>query len=153
MKFDTKRYGASVENLPEVSAFVEECADRFDLDDRKKFGLLLALEEAFVNICSHAYPDGAGEAGITCTGDGDDFVLEIADRGTAFDVLSLPDPDITLDVVDRQVGGLGIHFIRTLTDSVSYHREKDQNILRMTFKRRHMGLKDLALTEQCDDGR
>jgi anti-sigma regulatory factor (Ser/Thr protein kinase) len=62
-------------------------------------------------------------------------VLEIADTGKPFDVLSLPEPDITLDIKDRQVGGLGIHFIRTLSDGVSYRRENGRNILRMVFKR------------------
>lgn len=115
--------------------FVEECADRFGLATKKKFGLELALEEAFINICSHAYPDGEGDAEIFCTGDGDAFVLEIADSGKPFDVLSLPDPDITLDIMDRQIGGLGIHFIRTMSDSVSYRRENDRNILRMVFEK------------------
>jgi anti-sigma regulatory factor (Ser/Thr protein kinase) len=41
---------------------------------------------------------------------------------------------LTLDIMDHQTGGLGIHFIRTLSDSVSYRRENDRNILRMEFR-------------------
>jgi anti-sigma regulatory factor (Ser/Thr protein kinase) len=37
--------------------------------------------------------------------------------------------------MDRQVGGLGVHFIRKLTDRVSYRRENDRNILRLEFQR------------------
>jgi len=134
MKRTTQTYTATVENLTGANEFVEECADLFELDLKKKFGLLLALEEAFVNICSYAYPDGVGDAEISCEGEGNAFVLEIADKGSPFDVLSLPDPDITSDVMDRMVGGLGIHFIRTLSDKVSYRRENDRNILRMEFR-------------------
>jgi anti-sigma regulatory factor (Ser/Thr protein kinase) len=135
MKIDTRRIAARVENLTVANEFVEECADRFGLAAKKKFGLLLAFEEAFVNICSHAYPAGEGDAEISCEGVDDTFALEIADTGKQFDVLSLPDPDITLDIMDREIGGLGIHFIRTLSDSVSYRRENGRNILRIVFKR------------------
>ncbi len=131
----TKHMAARVENLATANDFVEQCADRFGLDAKKKFGLLLTLEEAFVNICSHAYPGTVGDAEIRCTGDDDAFVLEIADQGQPFDVLSLPAPDLTLDITEREIGGLGIHFIRTLSDSVSYRRENGRNILRMEFRR------------------
>lgn len=134
MNFATKRYAAKLENLAEANSFVEECADRFGLDAQKKFGLLLAFEETFVNICSYAYPDGDGDAELSCIGDDDAFVLEIADSGSPFDLLSLPEPDVTLDLMEREIGGLGVHFIRTLSDSVSYRRENDRNILRLVFK-------------------
>lgn len=135
MMIGTRRIAARIENLSGANEFVEECADRFGLGAKKKSGLLLALEEAFVNICSHAYPGGEGDAEISCEGIDDIFALEIADTGKPFDALSLPDPDLTLDIMDRRIGGLGIHFIRTLSDRVSYRRERDRNILRMEFKR------------------
>lgn len=130
----TERYAARVESLAMANDFIEECAGRAGLDAKKKFGLLLAFEEAFVNVCSYAYPDAEGEAEVSCSKSDDVFTLELSDSGRPFDVLSLPDPDLTLDVTDRQVGGLGIHFIRTMSDSVSYRREDGRNILRMTFR-------------------
>jgi anti-sigma regulatory factor (Ser/Thr protein kinase) len=126
---------AKVDNLPRVSEFVGECADRFLPDIKKKFGLLVAVEEAFVNICNHAYPDGDGEAEFSCTTDGDVFVLEIADSAGPFDVLSFPAPDTTLDIMERDIGGLGTYFIRKLTDNVSYRRENGQNILRFVLNK------------------
>jgi anti-sigma regulatory factor (Ser/Thr protein kinase) len=132
---DKRVYPALVENLNELTGFVEECADGSGLDTNKKFSLLIAVEEAFVNICSYAYPDGTGVAELSCGADGAAFVLEIADNGKPFDVLSLPDPDTTLDIMEREIGGLGVHFIRKLSDDVSYRRENGQNILRMVFNR------------------
>jgi anti-sigma regulatory factor (Ser/Thr protein kinase) len=128
------RCEATLEKLGELNQFVEECADRFGLDAKKKFGLLIAVEEAFVNICSYAYPGGAGEAEVSCASEGETLVLEIADSGSPFDVLSLPDPDTTLDVMEREIGGLGVYFIRKLTDDVSYRRENGRNILRLVFR-------------------
>lgn len=139
MKGDKLRCAATLEHLLLVTEFVEECADYFDLAAQKKFAAQVVVEEAFVNICSYAYPEGSGEVELACGADGDAFVLEIADRGSPFDVLSLPEPDTTLDIMDREIGGLGVHFIRKLSDSVSYRRENGQNILRMVFNRREGG--------------
>lgn len=140
MKSDFLECAAVVEKLPEVTEFVERCADRCDLEAQKKFGLLVSVEEAFVNICSYAYPDGEGTAEFACGADNNMFVLEIADRGSPFDVLTLPDPDTTLDIMDREIGGMGVHFIRKLSDDVSYRRENGRNILRMVFKRTQDGI-------------
>lgn len=135
MKFDRIHCAATIENLALVTEFVEERAARFGLEAKKELGALIALEEAFVNICNHAYPDGEGEVELVCGADGDDFVLEISDCGEPFDVLSLPEPDTVSDIMDRKIGGLGVHFIRNLSDSVSYRRENGQNILMMVFRR------------------
>ena len=136
MKWERIHCAATLEHLALVAEFVEACADRWDLSVKKKFGALVVVEEAFVNICSYAYPDGGGEILLACGADDDAFVLEVADKGAPFDVLSLPEPDTTLDLMDREIGGLGIHFIRKLSDRVSYRRENGQNILRMVFNRR-----------------
>ena len=125
---------ARVENLALVTEFAEGFADRFGLDAGKKFGLLVALEEAFVNTCSYAYPGGEGEVELSCGAEGAALALEIADRGISFDVLSLPEPDLTSDIMERAIGGLGVHFIRKFSDQVSYRREDGRNVLRMLFR-------------------
>ncbi len=125
---------AEVGNLEEVIGFVEECADRCGLDAQRKFGLLVAIEEAFVNVCHYAYPDGAGNVELACGCEGESFMVELADDGIAFDILSLPDPDTTAGIMDREIGGLGVHFIRKLTDDVSYRREAGRNILRLVLR-------------------
>ncbi|MBN1665310.1 MAG: ATP-binding protein [Deltaproteobacteria bacterium] len=124
---------ALLENLDEVLGFIESCADRFGLKENRKFGLLIAVEEAFVNVCHYAYGDKEGEAELVCSGDGGSFVVEIADRGIEFNVLSLPDPDTTTNIMERKIGGLGVFFIRKMTDDLSYQRKDGRNILRMVL--------------------
>lgn len=133
MTYETITTDARIENLDTVVAFVEDRADQFDLDTKRKFGLLVAIEEAFVNVCHYAYPEGAGAATISVGTDNEAFVIEIADQGAPFDVLTLPEPDITADIMDREIGGLGVFFIRKLTNDVSYRREGAYNILRMVL--------------------
>ena len=134
MKIDTRRYKARVEDLPAVTEFVAACADRFGLDNRAKFGLLLALEEAFVNICRYAYSGAVGVAEVSCESEGDAFVLDMSDWGKPFDVLSRAEPDTTVDLMHRPLGGLGVHFIRKFSNGVTYHRDDDRNVLRMVFR-------------------
>ena len=133
MRLETLTTAARVENLEEVVAFIEDHADQFEMDTKKKFGLLVAIEEAFVNVCHYAYPQGEGDLSVSCGSDDEAFVVEISDHGAPFDVLSLPDPDITADIMDREIGGLGVYFIRKLTNDVSYRREDGQNILRLVL--------------------
>jgi anti-sigma regulatory factor (Ser/Thr protein kinase) len=134
MKIDTRSFPARVENLAVATEFVEACADRATLDPKVRFGLQLALEEAFVNVCSYAYPGGVGAVEVTCSSGEQEFVLDIVDRGVPFDSLALPEPDTTAGIMDRRVGGLGIHFIRNLTQNVTYRREDDRNVLSLVFK-------------------
>lgn len=133
MRFDTLRLPAIVGNLPAATEYVGGCADRAGVEPRLRFAALLSLEEAFVNVCRHAYRGGAGDVEIACEQQGGVFVVELADTGAEFDPQSVPAPDTTAGIDERQVGGLGIHFIRSLAEGVTYRRDGDRNILRMEF--------------------
>jgi anti-sigma regulatory factor (Ser/Thr protein kinase) len=133
MRFDTLRLAACVGNLARATEYVEACIHAAGVHAQASFAASLALEEAFVNVCSYAYSDSSGDVELACELNGVEFVLEVADRGRPFDVLALPEPDTPASVADRPVGGLGIHLIRSLADRVTYRRDDDRNILRMFF--------------------
>jgi anti-sigma regulatory factor (Ser/Thr protein kinase) len=133
MRFATRRVPARIGELGAANAYVEACAVEAGRDARTRFGLQLALEEAFVNVCHYGYPDGPGDVAVTCETDGPRFVLEVADWGPPFDVLALPAPDLTLGIDERPIGGLGVHLIRTLARGVEYRRDEGRNVLRMMF--------------------
>ena len=95
----------------------------------------LAVEEWIVNIVSYAYPHGtSGTAEITAQ-IGNDGVLTvvISDRGVAFDPTKVGKVDTEADIDQRTVGGLGIHLIRTIMDTMAYERTDDgRNVLTLT---------------------
>lgn len=122
---------SAVGNLDAALRFVEECAETAGVVTARIVGLTVAVEEAFVNVCNYAYTDTEGTILLTCGMTTDGFVVEVSDEGTAFDVLSLADPDTTQGLDEREVGGLGIYLIRQFTDEVTYRREEGRNILRL----------------------
>ncbi len=130
----TLRVDASLDNLDRLIAFCEEEAAAAGMSPGMIGRLALAVEEAFVNICSYAYPQGGGFAELRSTATADGLEIEMADAGAPFDLLSLPDPDTSLSIDQRQAGGLGVHFIRHFSDRADYRREGGQNLLRMLFR-------------------
>ena len=126
---------AKLENLEAMLEFIVERAGTLGFDEKKKFQIKLAAEEALVNVINYAYPDKNGNIEITLTSRNNEALeIEIIDWGFAFDPLSLPEPNICAPLEERQIGGLGIHLIRKIMDEVRYKREDDRNILSLVKK-------------------
>lgn len=129
---------AMIEHLEKLLGFVSEHAKEqgFTSDMLKK--IELASEEALVNVFNYAYPDKHdGEVEVSCgLDDNNRFVIEIMDSGTPFNPLSLSEPNLTEDVSERPVGGLGIHLIKKMMDEVEYRREGDNNILSLIVSKK-----------------
>lgn len=123
---------ADMENLGSLRSFVSECAQELGMAMERAGDFQVVLEEAFVNICRYAYAGVRGEVEVNCFSENDCAVIEIIDSGVSFDMTAQDLPDITADIHEREIGGLGCLLIRKLMDRVVYHREDDKNILRLT---------------------
>ena len=116
--------------LPE---FVETVAHQMKLDPEAISNLNLALEEAVANVISYAYPKGTdGMVTIDACVEGNKVIFVITDSGKAFDPTKKENVDINAKMDERPIGGLGIHLIRTIMDTVNYERKGEQNILTIT---------------------
>lgn len=90
----------------------------------------LVVEEIVANICRHSYGDQPGEVELCCRRlDGSKMALEFIDYGRSFDILASPAPDLSVDLDQRDIGGLGVPMLRALVDQVTYRREGARNIL------------------------
>ena len=129
------KLAAIIENLDRFISFVHTCSEECGFEGKRAMEIELAVEEALVNVFNYAYPDGDGQVEMQCTlKDGKKIVLEILDNGIPFDCLSRPDPDTTADIGDREIGGLGIYFIKKVADEVRYSRNGDMNVLTIVFQ-------------------
>ena len=124
---------ANSANLRQATEFVREGAAAANLPEHRLGELDLVVEELFLNVCMHAYPERSpGTVAIRYrVPSPGDLEVEIADRGQAFDPLSAMPANVTLDLEQRPIGGLGIHLVKNLTRSLAYCREDGWN--RLTF--------------------
>ncbi|RZB30434.1 MAG: hypothetical protein SRB1_02714 [Desulfobacteraceae bacterium Eth-SRB1] len=128
------KLAALIENLNRFVSFVHTCSEECGFEGKRLMEIELAVEEAMVNIFNYAYPEGEGQVEMQCAlKEGKKFVIEIHDKGIPFDTLSRSDPNTTSDIGDREIGGLGIYFIKKVADEVRYSRKDDMNILTVVF--------------------
>lgn len=125
------RLPAKIENLKRLIQFVLGCAKSQGFTKKRIQEIELATEEALVNIFNYAYPDKHnGEVEVRCKLDDDTrFTLQILDNGIPFDIQSISEPDLTENISERKIGGLGILLIRNMVDEVQYRRDGESNIL------------------------
>jgi sigma-B regulation protein RsbU (phosphoserine phosphatase) len=57
----------------------------------------------------------------------------LTDRGMFFDPTTVPEADTTASLEDRRIGGLGIHLVRSIMDTVTYKRLDGKNVLTLTI--------------------
>lgn len=96
----------------------------------------LASEEALVNIIHHAYQDRPEEVEIQVDAFPDNRVeIRFKDHGPPFNPIAERALDISSGLEEREIGGLGIHFIRKMMDEVRYSREGNFNVLILIKKK------------------
>ncbi len=119
--------------LPALTQFLRQFWSDARLPPAQALPFELALEEVFMNVVLHGSPAGTAprvevslrlsDAGLTMT---------VEDDGPRFDPLTVQPPDITANLAERRVGGLGVFLMRQMMDAVSYQRVGSRNQLRMT---------------------
>jgi sigma-B regulation protein RsbU (phosphoserine phosphatase) len=99
----------------------------------------MALDDLLNNVVQYAFPHDQTEHRIVVEGDVRDgsVVLIITDDGIPFNPLTAPPPDLSLVLHERELGGLGIHLVRSMFDEVLYHRDVGHNVL--TIKKKLVG--------------
>jgi serine/threonine-protein kinase RsbW len=130
-----KTFPAQLASVAQGIAFVVERAIAAGAPPKRVAEIELVAEEALVNICHYAYRNRAGDVEVRCTWDGSHrFRVEFIDTGDPFNILTLPPPDLTADIDQRSVGGLGALFIRSLVDRATYCRQDNRNILHLVVE-------------------
>ena len=125
---------ADLENLSSIADFTTESAGKLGLNEKGVFQLQLAVDEAVSNIILHGYTHRTGPIHLTIwkennNNNNNNIIIRIEDRGEPFNPLKVDKPDLGAPLEERSPGGLGIHFLITMTDSVHYQFKDGKNIL------------------------
>lgn len=123
------------DRIREACDFVVAGAETAGFDPDEIFRIQLACDEACTNIIEHAYgAEDAGQIWVSWQKKPGAFIIEMRDNGRAFQPEEIPSPsvpDSSDDVDELKVGGLGLHFMRTLMDEVKFSFDEEGNQLIM----------------------
>ena len=124
-----------INEVPRLATFVDEVCEELEFDMSLTMSLNLAIEEAVVNVMEYAYPTGSeGEVNVEVKADDTNLTFILSDSGTPFDPTAQNEVDTTLTAEERSIGGLGIHLVRQIMDSITYERTDGKNILTLKKK-------------------
>ncbi|NDJ53790.1 MAG: SpoIIE family protein phosphatase, partial [Chloroflexi bacterium] len=124
---------ATLRNLPRLRQFAAESAQRLGASDALASVLKLIVDEIGTNVINYGYEgDATGEIRLKIWENGRGFTIQFEDEGQPFNPLTHPKPELEDDLDTRQTGGLGLYFVRELSDRLIY--ETDGIINRLTLQ-------------------
>ncbi len=114
--------------LDRLHAFFDELGNRSDWPDKLKWDLTLSCEELLTNTISYGFPrDGNYLITLAVNAEPGWIEITLEDEGIAFNPLDQEQPDIALGIEERDIGGLGIFFVRKLMSEFAYERTDTGN--------------------------
>lgn len=138
------RKEATLNNLNIMIDFIlNNLKNDVNVTERINMEIRLLCEEVLMNIISYAYEEdeNTGEMIIGYKYDEkhDCIILKICDYGIRFNPIEEKDPNLSCDIMERSIGGLGVFLIKRISDFIGYERKKGMNIL--TIKKHYMSAK------------
>lgn len=111
---------AVIDDLGSVRDFIQYNAKKIGLSREKVDDLVLAVDEVMTNILMHGYQGRPGYLEIVMKRNENRVMVSLRDRARPFDPMQVPEPDLTIPLEQRKLGGMGIFFVRHLIDQVDY---------------------------------
>jgi len=115
--------------LESVRDLVLNFCESADFSEDNCYRVKLAIDEACTNVIEHAY-GGETEQLIECVciETTRAVIIQLFDEGKNFDPQLIPEPNLHSELQDRELGGLGLHFIKMYMDDVIYQDKPVVNI-------------------------
>lgn len=130
---------AAVESIPQITEWVNTELQRLDCPAKAKIHIDIAIDEIVSNIAHYAYGAAAGRLTVQAEVQHQPpaITLMFIDSGTPFNPLEFAEPDISVPLQERGVGGLGIFLVKKTMDAVTYRYADGQN--RLTIQKSWKG--------------
>jgi serine/threonine-protein kinase RsbW len=126
------RIANRISEITRVAELVDSFGARHELPNDVIVALNVSLDEILNNIISYAYDDaGHHDIVVRVVLRSGNVEVVVEDDGKPFNPLLVPAPDLA---AKSRLGGVGLHFVRNLTDHLEYARREGINELRFAKK-------------------
>jgi serine/threonine-protein kinase RsbW len=121
---------AEMASFVALREFTLGAAKSAGLSEEQLWKLELVFEEVVVNVIRYAYPaEAPNTVSVGYAAADNHFTVQVRDSGKPFDPIAGADPDLTLGITERRVGGLGRFLTRRLDSHAEYARQDGHNVL------------------------
>lgn len=122
---------AAISDIPAVTEFVEAELNKLDCPMKSTIQINVAIDELLSNIVKYGYPKQPGPVTVSviATDDPRGVCIRFEDEGIPYNPLNKEDPDVSLSVEERGIGGLGIFLVKKTMDDIKYAYDNGKNIL------------------------
>ena len=122
-----KNFKREINALDEIFEWIGAFLTAQQIDPAAAYAINLAIEELFTNMVKYS-AGSADDVLIAIDRNGKDLVVTMIDSGSKrFDVTKSAEVDVTQGLEDRQPGGLGLHLVKKMVDSLDYEYVNQQN--------------------------
>jgi len=111
---------SKIKNLSKIQKFIHRVTQKLRLDEQTESDIQLAIEEAYTNIVQHSYEGKKGKVELNVEYRAGDLIVVFTDYGKMFNPEAVLPPDLTSDIEERTIGGLGLYFMRQMMDEVKF---------------------------------
>jgi phosphoserine phosphatase len=134
----SRSFPRSFDSIEDIFTFTRETFSRGQVDSGLLPTVDLTLEELFTNMVKYSASTAHIRIDMCAIEGGVEVTLTDYDV-EPFDVTKAPDVDIDLPIEQRKPGGLGLHLIRRLVDSIEYEYSPENRQSRITFRKTQKG--------------
>lgn len=117
---------AKEENTSKIIDEVNDFLAKVNCPEDTRKSVDIILDEICTNIADYAYENESGKMNISCKATENSIEMTFVDFGKEFNPLNEKAPEEG-DILN--IGGFGIHFVKNLSDEVSYERIGGKNKL------------------------
>ncbi len=118
--------------LAELRSFLQQNQAIFKLSEVDRHQVTLAVEEVCANLIIHSHASNPKEEiHLEVKELNKKIIVEITDKGDAFNLLDYKVPDLSQVIEEKRKGGIGILLVKKIMDEIEFESKNGKNICRL----------------------
>ena len=128
-------YKADISNLPLFRKFAVDACQKLKVDEEKIERFKLAVDEICSNIILYGYKNlEPGNIKLRIRKLNNEIIVEIEDTGHPFNPELIETPNLSDNIDEREIGGLGLFFVKEIIDEIDYQNKDGMNCISLKIK-------------------